>query len=144
MQKNVIKINENKSIIEASMILMKHKITGAPVIDNTNNLVGVISEKDIFKTIYPRYQEYYFLKSEDDNGDKLESRIKEAEDIKVKEVMTKNVIKAKSTDSAIKVAALMLIKKINRVIILENNSLVGIVSRKDIFPQSFKSAMENK
>ncbi len=144
MQKNVVTIKQDQSIVAASMILMKNNITGAPVVDNKNNLVGVISEKDIFKKIYPNYQEYYLLGADKKNDLDIKPQIKEAENIKVKEIMTKDVITAKVTDSSIKIAAIMTIKKINRVIILDNGSLAGIVSRKDIYPQSFKSALENK
>lgn len=144
MQKDVITINQGNSIIDASMVLMNNKITGAPVIDNNNKLVGVISEKDIFKKIYPNYQEYYsLLGAKDEPEENLQAQVQEAKNIKVKDIMTKDVISAKPTDSAIKIGAMMLIKKINRVIIVDNDMLVGIVSRKEIFPQSFKKALES-
>ena len=144
MKKDVITINQDSSIIDASVILINNKITGAPVVDDKNNLVGVISEKDIFKKIYPNYQEYYFsLGVKDEPGEDFKDQIKEAKNIKVKDIMTKDVISAKPSDSAMKIGAMMLIKKINRVIIVDNEMLVGIVSRKEIFPQSFKKALES-
>jgi CBS domain-containing protein len=142
MQKDVITINHNISIIEASMILMDNKITGAPVVDAKNKLVGVISEKDIFKRIYPNYQEYSIFEDKEKDED-IEAQVQEAKNIKVSDIMTKNVITANPSDSAIKIGAMMMVKKINRVIIVDKNELVGIVSRKDIFPQSFKKALEN-
>lgn len=144
MKKDVITINQDISIVDASIILMNNKITGAPAVDSKKNLVGVISEKDIFKKIYPNYQEYYFsLEVKDKPNKDLKNQIKEAKSIKVKDIMTKNVISAKPSDSAMKIGAIMLIKKINRVIIVDNGRLAGIVSRKEIFPQSFKKALEN-
>lgn len=143
MQKDVITINHDISIIEASRVLIKNKITGAPVVDDKKNLVGVISEKDIFKKIYPNYQEYSIFENKENDQD-IKAQVQEAKNIRVSDIMTKDVITANPEDSAIKIGAMMMVKKINRVIILDKNELVGIVSRKDIFPQSFKKALENK
>jgi len=142
MRKKIITVNKNDSITEAARKLMQNDITGAPVVDDDNKLVGVISEKDIFKKIYPNYQEYYSLLGfKEEEGD-IKKRIKEAENIKVKEIMVKDVITAESSDSAMRIGAIMMIKKINRVVIVDNGKLAGIVSRKDIFPNSFKNALE--
>lgn len=52
MEKNVISINENMTIKETMDILKKYHITGCPVIDSNNTLVGIISMSDILDALY--------------------------------------------------------------------------------------------
>ncbi len=51
MSRNVIVINPDKTIITASLTMIKHKITGLPVVDDQNNLVGIVTRGDIFKAM---------------------------------------------------------------------------------------------
>ncbi|MCD6551357.1 CBS domain-containing protein, partial [Thermotoga sp.] len=49
MTKNVITVNENTPIEDAARIMEEKDISGLPVVDGTGNLVGVITQTDIFK-----------------------------------------------------------------------------------------------
>ncbi len=46
MAKKLHTLNPETNIYQAVNFLLKHQISGAPVIDNKHNLIGVISEKD--------------------------------------------------------------------------------------------------
>ncbi len=47
MTENLITINENKSIIDAAKILAEHQISGLPVMNDENIMVGIITVEDI-------------------------------------------------------------------------------------------------
>ena len=47
MTKDVICVNPEMRINELDKIFVKHKITGAPVVDESENLVGVVSQSNI-------------------------------------------------------------------------------------------------
>lgn len=47
MSEHLILINENQSIIETAKILAEHQISGLPVVDDQNQLVGIITVEDI-------------------------------------------------------------------------------------------------
>ena len=47
MTENVVSATRNMSIHEAARLLSQHKITGMPVINEDNRVIGVISEADI-------------------------------------------------------------------------------------------------
>ncbi len=51
MTKNVITLNPDMSIYGAMQILLNNRISGAPVVDDNNELVGVLSEGDCLKEI---------------------------------------------------------------------------------------------
>ena len=51
MSRNIIVIGPDKTIITASLIMLKHKISGLPVVDDQKNLVGILTQGDIFKAM---------------------------------------------------------------------------------------------
>ncbi len=49
VDEEVLKINQEEDLATAASIMIKNKISGIPVVDDRNNLVGVISKVDIVK-----------------------------------------------------------------------------------------------
>ncbi len=50
MTRKVISVSPDMPIEEAAHLMVTNKIGGLPVVDDTNHVVGVITETDIFKT----------------------------------------------------------------------------------------------
>jgi len=84
-------------------------IAGMPVVDK-GKLVGIVCQSDILRGLK--------------NGSMTE--------LSVSDVMTTDVITVPPTESAVLVAKIMVEKHINRVPIVENDKVVGIVTRGDI------------
>jgi len=84
-------------------------IAGMPVVEK-GKLVGVVCQSDILKG----------LKAGD------------LEDLSVRDVMVTKVFFVSPTESVVAVARLMVEHHINRIPIVENDSVVGIVTRGDI------------
>ena len=51
MAKNLITFTPEMSIADAMSIILKNKISGAPVVDNNKQLVGMLSESDCIRTV---------------------------------------------------------------------------------------------
>jgi CBS domain-containing protein len=51
MEEFVTTLSAETSIDEAIEVLLKKKLTGAPVVDEENRLVGILSEKDCLKVV---------------------------------------------------------------------------------------------
>ncbi|MEK7077096.1 MAG: CBS domain-containing protein, partial [Patescibacteria group bacterium] len=56
MGKDVVTVSPETTYEEAARLLDGHKISGLPVVDKGGNLVGMLSEKDLFKALYPKYE----------------------------------------------------------------------------------------
>ena len=51
MTKNPITIPSDYTIDEAAQILLEHKLSGAPVVDDKGQIVGIITQTDIFRVL---------------------------------------------------------------------------------------------
>jgi acetoin utilization protein AcuB len=49
MTLNVITIRESHTVQDAIGLMLKHKISGLPVVDRDGALAGILSEQDVFK-----------------------------------------------------------------------------------------------
>jgi acetoin utilization protein AcuB len=51
MARNLVVISPKKSLITASLMMLKHKVTGLPVVDEKEKLIGILTQGDIFKAL---------------------------------------------------------------------------------------------
>ena len=73
----------------ALMMIMDH-ISGAPVVDVVNNLVGIISEKDILRHIFPELEE--IMSDTHFDFENMEANYKDTMNVKISEIMTEGVV----------------------------------------------------
>jgi acetoin utilization protein AcuB len=122
MSKEIITVEVGDTMQNAIYILQEQNIKMLPVMDDTN-LVGIITDRDLKKASPSDattldMHELLFLISK----------------IKVKDLMKEPVFTARPDDTVEEAAALILEKKISGLpVIDENNRLVGIITRSDIF-----------
>lgn len=134
----VITINDDATYEEAARILYQNEISGAPVIDTNGKLVGILSEKDLFKVLYPYETSFVSNPEMYLDFEIRENKIDEIKNSRIVDYMTKKVITVDGETPVLKVGGIMLAKGIHRLPVVENGNLVGIVSRKDIFGTIFK------
>ncbi|MEF9992142.1 MAG: CBS domain-containing protein [Terrisporobacter sp.] len=144
MTANVKVAKEEDTIKDIANILITEKIGGVPVVDEDNKVVGIISETDIMKKEkYINPPEYItFLQGIIclDDFKKMEHDIKDIAAIKVKDLMSKEVVKVHEDDTFDDVANIMIKKSVNRVPVVDkDNRIKGIICRYDII----KSMYEN-
>ena len=133
MSKDVKSLLPDMSAKEALEILFSMQMSGLPVIDQQGKLLGMFTEKDILKNILPTYIESVgrFTYADDPKG--IKSKVSELVNIKVKDIMRKEVITVDEDSSLSEVARIMLTQKIRRVPVLnKEGKVVGIVARQDV------------
>lgn len=112
--KKAITVTPHTAILEAIEILQKFRISRLVVIDKNLNPVGVITEKDILRSIFP-----------------LGS--KPLGSIQVVDVMSKNLFTVKKSDSIYRCAKIMKDNNISSVVVLrDDGSLEGIITKTDL------------
>lgn len=121
MAKDVLTVDENTSLMRATRIMKENNIRKLPVVSH-GKLLGIVTDRDVkeaspSKTTSLDIHELYYLLSE----------------MKVKDVMTKNPITMKTTDSLEKAAMIMLENKISGIPVLNDvGHLTGILSETDV------------
>lgn len=134
MKTKPVTIKTGTGYREVAEILLNNRISGAPVINASGDMVGVVSEKDLFRALYPTYGYFYTSPEEFVDFERLEKEAREAGDKKVEEFMSARLITTTPETSVLKVGALMIATGIHRVpVVDENNKLIGMVSRGDIY-----------
>tara|TARA_B100000927_G_scaffold243212_1_gene205160 strand:- start:2785 stop:3174 length:390 start_codon:yes stop_codon:yes gene_type:complete len=115
MKRNLVVFSPNDSIFEVMKKFVKHKISGGPVLNKNGKIVGLISEADCMKEISDsRYFNMPIL------------------DKRVKNFMQKNVDTINSSTSIFDAASRFYNSSRRRFPVIENQKLVGQISRKDI------------
>ena len=115
MTSQLVIFTPEQSIHEVMRAFIKHRISGGPVVDESGKLVGVISEADCMKEISDsRYFNLPIL------------------DKSVAHFMTKEVDTIDANTSVFDAASFFSKSSRRRYPVMENNRLVGQVSRKDI------------
>ncbi|MGB2475063.1 MAG: CBS domain-containing protein [Flavobacteriaceae bacterium] len=115
MTKNIVRFNEDQTIHDVMDALVKNRISGGPVVNKNNQLIGIISEGDCMKEISDsRYFNMPIL------------------DKSVGYFMTKDVQTLPATMSLFDAASMFHKTGRRRFPVLDNGNLVGQVSRKDI------------
>ena len=113
MDKNPHAINQSASVREAIMTIVKHRITGAPVVDDNNQLVGFISEHDCI-------------------GKLLNDAFYSDESVNVSHLMHAQAVTVTPDTSILEVAESMMKGPYKNYPVVEGKKLAGFISREHV------------
>jgi CBS domain-containing protein len=130
MTTDVKAVRRETSLKDVAAVLAEHGISGAPILDDEGRVIGVISEADIL------VKEYAELPHRGLVG-LLHHREAEALATKVEartagEAMTEPAITIAPWELLSEAAALMIERGVNRLPVVEQDKLVGILTRADL------------
>ena len=136
MTKEVITVTGNETLQNVAKIFVEKNISGLPVVDEHNRVIGIISEGDLVYQQNPRAQPMFINLFDGilqiDRKD-FEEEINKIAAYQVDQLMTKHVISAHEDTPVEEIATLMINKKINRLPIVDDEGrLKGLVTRQDI------------
>jgi CBS domain-containing protein len=122
MTSPVITVHPGTTVRDAAAALLENRITAAPVVDDHDELVGMVSEGDLVVDQFghdPRSQ----LRPVDDEppGPQI-----------VRDVMTTTVVALGPSADAADLAETMLGSDVRSIPIVEGSAVIGIVSRRDL------------
>ena len=141
MTPDVITVDPDTSVQAVAKLLSESGISGVPVVDAADQLVGIVSEGDLLhrvETGTDRRPERLTGRRRSWWLDTIASNEELARDYAkshgrtAKDVMTRDVISVTDTTELADVAMLLETKRIKRVPVLRDGRLVGIVSRANL------------
>lgn len=110
MSRDVISVTPDATIEEAIHLFLDRNISGAPVIDLSGRLRGIITQFQLLEVLY------------DPN----------VKDHRIEECMTRNVFTIEEDALLGTAANLLVVHRIQRIPVVRNGSVVGIISRRDL------------
>lgn len=134
MTQDVITLNPEQTLDEAARILVERGISGAPVVQG-EKVVGILSERDLLAARTspkpPRYLELLggivFL----DDVREFQRQLEKTIATRVEQVMTRDVATVEAHAPLEEAVQIILDRGVNRLPVLEEGRLVGILTRND-------------
>ena len=122
MSEKIITIDQESSISEANELMQQNQIRRLPVTTENNQLVGILSKADIVNAMPSAIDASY-----DQSARSL------AGQAQVKAFMTNNPITVGPMDPLENVASSMRKHKVGGFPVVQNDSLIGVITESDIF-----------
>jgi len=132
MIRDVTSVLANCKLIDLIEILSRHKITGVPVVNHNQEVIGFISQHDIIKATLPNYLGIINSGSILSEFIQLSKNLKEYSQHPIEEFMKKNVVTIDVDDNEVLAADLLIRNKIQRLPVVRTGKLVGIVTLTNI------------
>jgi len=114
MDQVVPTLSPDTPIMKAVSFLLRHRVTGAPVVDYKGTLLGIITETDLLRLITKGVASMPPTKA------------------KVSDFMTSTVITVPSTVDVYYVAGLFNENKFRRIPVVDDGKIVGAITRFDL------------
>ncbi|MEA3297862.1 MAG: CBS domain-containing protein [candidate division Zixibacteria bacterium] len=123
--REVVTANSSTLIDEAMELLISNKIGCLPVVEDSGKLIGIISDKDIFKKVHETKGDFHSLK--------------------VSDIMATDLIIGLPDDEINYIAGVMDKNWIRHVPIVDGERVIGLISLRDIVKeQAKKMEIENR
>ena len=137
MTTNVITVEPDTAVQELATLLSDRGISGVPVLDRDNRLVGVVSEGDLLHRAETgterrtQRRRSRWLDNFASDQEAARDYVK-AHGRTVREIMTRDVISVSDTTELADIATLLETRRIRRVPVVRDGQLVGIISRANL------------
>jgi CBS domain-containing protein len=138
MTHQVLTVGVNATYKEVLDLLTHHRISGVPVVGKSGKVLGIISEKDLLYSLFPSQEEFYKDIKHYMNHDEIEKEADKIKHLKARNFMSKEVVSVTPEDHILKACALLVIKGIRRLPVIEKGKLVGIVTTNNLFRKTVK------
>jgi CBS domain-containing protein len=144
MTTDVVSIGQETSARHIAQLMLRHRISAVPVVDDDGRLAGIVSEGDLMRRAelgFPRSRSWWLellARPEDVARDYAKAHGQRARNI-----MTREVVSVDEDTPVSSIAAILEEKRIKRLPILREGRVVGIVSRADLLHCIATASLDN-
>lgn len=136
MTSEVITVKEDTSVQELAGILAANAISGVPVVNDNDELIGIVTESDLIDqnkkvhipTVMSILDSFVFL----ENPVRLEKDLQKMAGTKAGEICSRKIISVVKDTPLDELATLMADKKIHTLPVMDGGKLVGVIGKSDI------------
>ena len=136
MTTDLITVAPNMDIVTAAKILLDNRINGAPVVDESGHLLGILCQSDLvaqqkklpIPTLFTFLDSFIQLTS----SKKIQKQVQKIAALKVSDAMTPEPVVVQPDTKIETVAALMVDSNFHTLPVVEGSRLVGIIGKGDV------------
>lgn len=133
MTKDVVTVGANTPVREIAALLVRHRISAVPVVSEGGRVIGIVSQTDLghrSETDTEKRRKWW-LEVFADSDSKARDYIKSHGNV-ANDVMTRLVVSVSKGAQLSEVAEILDTHRIRQVPVMEDGSLVGMISRADL------------
>jgi CBS domain-containing protein len=136
MTKDVITVKPATTIEELARIFMEKKISGAPVVDDNDDIIGIVTENDLISqnkrlhipTVVRLFDAFIMIES----PSKIEKEIKKMAAVTVADICVRDIMTVSEDTTVEDIATIMSEKKVHLIPVVEGKKVRGIIGKMDI------------
>ena len=132
MSTGLVTAKKTDTVRAVVMKMMNRQCGAIPVVEGDNQLVGVVTLRDVLLPLYPNYGDYVHDNVHSRNFVEMEDGYPEALGGKVEEIMSQNPLTVAPHDPVLEAASYMGLKNLRRMPVVDKGTLVGMLSIGDI------------
>lgn len=136
MTRDVITVNPSTTVQEIARLLLDRRISGVPVVDDGGELLGIVTESDlVLKVSGPHIPPHIELLGGViylEKPHEMKEHLRKAMGVTAEEIMSGEVVTVEEDMPVREVADMMVSRRVNRLPVLSNGKLAGIITRHDI------------
>ena len=132
MRAEVQSVSEATTLRDLSRAFRRYGVTTIPVVNDREELVGVVNEADLLRTMLPSYGELQDNLQYMMDFEYVEDRAQSVENLPVKDIMIRGVVSVDENTFLMRVISLFLLKACSHIPVVRDNQIVGVVTRTDI------------
>lgn len=136
MTTEIITVKEETTVKELAELLSTHNIGGTPVVDDSGELLGVVTESDLIDqkkrvhipTVVTILDSVIYLES----PEKMEQEIKKMAGTTVKDIYSKKPLTVAEDTTVEEIATIMADQNVHTLPVIKDDKLIGVIGKKDI------------
>lgn len=136
MTREVITVEEATTVRELASLLLTKNISGAPVVDASGQVIGVVTESDLIfqnkrvhlPTTFALLDAFVFL----ERPGKTEAELHKIAGTKVGDICSRKLVSVTPETELEEIATLMVEQQRHTLPVLDQGKLVGVIGKSDI------------
>ncbi|OAT80304.1 CBS domain-containing protein [Desulfotomaculum copahuensis] len=134
MRQDVYAVKARDKVRDVLKLFVEKQVSGVPVVDDRNNLAGIITDADILREVQepPSFIDFMTFIMVFDSEAVMEEKMYALLEKPVQKLMTTSVVTVTEETSLSDVAQILSRRKFKKVPVVQGRKLVGVVSRGDV------------
>ena len=146
MTRDIVKVRPDTSVSDIALLMSQHRISGIPVVDEQDRVLGVVTELDmVVRNTRFKLPAFFTLLNATiylETPAHIKERLHHMLGLTAREIMSEKAMTITADASIEDLAELMVGRQANPIPVVENGGLAGIVSRSDIVRWMAKGVAE--